>query len=104
MSMSLAVYDFLTVYYMSLNRDLYSCDCFFIQDNKEMNDCLAKIKDELSRTKADNRKLERELLETIQKKIKLSQQVEQWQVGAGATRWAHLSYLGTVCDKNSQPS
>lgn len=39
-----------------------------------------KVKDELSRTKADNRKLERELLETIQKKIKLSQQVEQWQV------------------------
>lgn len=56
-----------------------------MQDNKEISECLTKVKDELQRTKADNRKLERELLETIQKKIKLSQQVEQWQVGASTT-------------------
>lgn len=51
-----------------------------MQEIAERDESLVKIKDELSRTKADNRMLERELLETIQKKIKLSQQVEQWQV------------------------
>jgi len=35
---------------------------------------------EISQLKSDNRRLENELLLTIQKKIKLSQQVEQWQV------------------------
>lgn len=42
---------------------------------------LAKLKEELHTTKAENWKLERELVETIQNKIKLSEQVEQWQVG-----------------------
>ena len=51
-----------------------------VQEREEHDATVTKLKTELQSTKADNRKLEKELLETIQKKVKLSQQVEQWQV------------------------
>ncbi|XP_067932133.1 bicaudal D-related protein homolog isoform X2 [Watersipora subatra] len=50
------------------------------EEREEHDATVTKLKTELQSTKADNRKLEKELLETIQKKVKLSQQVEQWQL------------------------
>ena len=55
--------------------------CFVIwQERRDYLLAVAKLNEELQATKATNWKLERELLETVQKKVQLSEQVEQWQV------------------------
>lgn len=50
-----------------------------LQERADYLKTVASLKQELHATKADNWKLEKELLETLQRKAQLSEQVEQWQ-------------------------
>lgn len=53
------------------------------------------VSKELNKTKEDTERLGQQLIEAIQQKLELSEQLEQWQVSTMIERW-HSAQFRTV--------